>query len=67
MPAVSVAQSTAMAIAEHHPEELNPANKGLAKMSHKDLHDFASTPEKGLPEHVHKSASYKLAREARKD
>jgi hypothetical protein len=58
MPAVSTAQREAMAIAEHHPEELNEKNKGLLKMSHKQLHDFASTPEKGLP-------SYKHARAAR--
>ena len=41
-----------MAIAEHAPEKLNPDNKGLAKMSHQQLHDFASTPEKGLPKRV---------------
>jgi hypothetical protein len=49
-----------MAIAEHHPEDLNKKNKGLADMTHKQLHEFASTPEKGLP-------SYKHARKARKD
>lgn len=38
-----------MAIAEHHPEELYGRNRGLLKMSHKQLHDFAATPEKGLP------------------
>jgi len=63
MPAVSKNQRIAMAIAEHHPEELNEANKGLAKMSHKDLHDFASTPEKGLPQHV---SHYQVARNKRK-
>ena len=52
MPAVSKAQRIAMAIAEHHPEELHAKNKGLAKMSHAQLHDFASTSEKKLPEHV---------------
>lgn len=65
MPAKSEAQRIAMAIAEHHPSELSPENKGLLKMSHKQLHDFAATPEKGLPEHV-KKPSYKLARVARK-
>jgi hypothetical protein len=59
MPAESKAQQQAMAIAEHHPEELNEKNKGLLKMSHKQLHDFASTPRKGLPSYVH-------ARHARK-
>lgn len=53
MPAVSKAQGIAMAIAEHHPEELNEKNKGLADMTHKQLHDFASTPRKGLPSYVH--------------
>ena len=67
MPAVSKNQRIAMAIAEHHPEELNEKNKGLADMTHKQLHDFASTPEKGLPKHVHNSVpSYKMAHEARK-
>lgn len=52
MPAKSKAQREAMAIAEHHPSELYERNKGLAKMSHSQLHDFAST--KGLKaEHVH--------------
>ncbi len=60
MPAESKAQRIAMAIAEHHPEELYARNKGLKEMSHKQLHDFASTPEKGLP-------SYKLAHAARKE
>ena len=66
MPAKSKAQRIAMAIAEHHPEQLNPENKGLADMSKKDLHDFASTPEKGLPEHVKKKSAYSHVREARR-
>ncbi len=49
MPATSQAQQRAMAIAEHSPNKLNSKNKGLLKMSHKQLHDFASTPRKGLP------------------
>ncbi len=65
MPAVSKAQRIAMSIAEHHPEELNEKNKGLLDMSHKQLHEFAATSEKGLPAHVHKSASYKMAHKAR--
>ena len=43
-----------MAIAEHHPEEVRPENRGVLKMSHQQLHDFASTPEKGLPHYVGK-------------
>lgn len=66
MPAVSKAQRVAMAIAEHHPEQLNPENKGLADMSKKDLHGFASTPEKGLPEHKRKKSAYSHVRKARR-
>lgn len=50
MPSVSKKQRRAMAIAEHHPEELYERNKGLTKMSHQQLHDFAATSEKELPE-----------------
>jgi hypothetical protein len=46
MPASSEAQRELFAIAEHHPEKLHKENKGLLKLSHKQLHDFAST--KGL-------------------
>ena len=57
MPAESVAQQQAMAIAEHHPEKLYKKNRGLLKMSHKQLHDFAATKHKGLPS---RAASGKL-------
>ena len=40
-----------MAIAEHNPKKLFARNRGLLKMSHQQLHDFASTPTKGLPKH----------------
>lgn len=50
MPATSIAQRRVMAIAEHHPEQLQDKNKSLLKMSKSQLHDFASTPENGLPE-----------------
>lgn len=49
MPSVSRAQRIAMAIAEHHPGKLYKRNKGLTKMTHEQLHDFASTSEKNLP------------------
>lgn len=49
MPAVSKKQQIAMAIAEHHPEELSPKNRGLLKMSHSQLHDFAATKRADLP------------------
>jgi hypothetical protein len=46
MPSVSTKQRIAMAIAEHAPSKLYKRNKGMKKMSHKQLHDYAST--KGL-------------------
>ena len=49
MPATSQAQQMAMAIAEHEPEKLYARNRGLLGMTHQQLHDFASTPRKGLP------------------
>ena len=56
MPAESKAQRIAMSIAEHEPEKLYARNKGLAEMSHKQLHEFASTSEKHLPYHVARKA-----------
>jgi hypothetical protein len=52
MPSVSKKQQEAMAIAiaEHAPDKLYSKNKGLLKMSHTQLHDFAATKRKGLPE-----------------
>ena len=49
MPSSSKSQQIAMAIAEHAPDKLYPENKSMLKMSHKQLHDFASTKTKGLP------------------
>ncbi len=49
MPAVSKSQEIAMRIAEHAPEKLYSRNKGMLGMSHSQLHDFASGPEKGKP------------------
>lgn len=49
MSAKSKAQQIAMAIAEHEPSKLYSRNKGLLKMSHSQLHDFAATKRKGLP------------------
>lgn len=48
MPAKSEKQRELMAIAEHHPEEVSDKNKGVLKMSHKQLHDFAATKGFGL-------------------
>jgi hypothetical protein len=50
MPSVSKAEQTAMQIAEYAPGKLYKRNRGLLKMSHKQLHDFASGSEKGKPE-----------------
>ncbi len=57
MPAVSKKQQIAMAVAEHAPEKLNADNRGLLKMSHSQLHDFAATPRKGLPTRAPKKKS----------
>ena len=43
MPATSQKQRQLMAIAEHHPSKVSKKNRGVLKMSHKQLHDFAST------------------------
>jgi hypothetical protein len=53
MPSVSAAQQIVMAIAEHNPKKLYKRNKGLLKMSHQQLHDFAATKRSGLPRKVH--------------
>jgi len=50
MPAKSQAQRKAMAIAEHKPGELYNRNRGMLSMSQSELHDYANTDEKGLPE-----------------
>jgi hypothetical protein len=43
-----------MGLAEHHPEQVSAKNRGVLQMTHQQLHDFASTKEKGLPHHVKK-------------
>jgi len=55
MPSRSQVQQIAMAIAEHHPEKLYKKNRGLLKMSHQQLHDFASTPRKQLAHRIGKT------------
>lgn len=54
MPAESKAQRQAMAIAEHHPGELYARNKAMLGMTQQQLHDFAATKEKKLPERAPK-------------
>lgn len=49
MPTESDIQRRAMAIALHNPSKLYARNRGLLKMTKSQLHDFASTKEKGLP------------------
>jgi len=44
----------AAAIAEHNPQELYKKNRSLLRMTHQQLHEYADTPEKGLPEHTKK-------------
>lgn len=62
MPSVSKKQREAMAIAEHHPGQLYGRNRGLLKMSHQQLHDFAATPEKGLPQKAHVDRGHRNVR-----
>jgi hypothetical protein len=52
MPARSKVQQIAMAIAEHQPQKLYKRNRSLLKMSHQQLHDFASTPRKRLAKRI---------------
>jgi hypothetical protein len=49
MPSKSAAEQIAMAIAEHNPKKLYKRNRGLLKMSHKQLHEFAATKRSDLP------------------
>jgi len=57
-PARSKAQRQAIAIAEHKPDELYARNKGLLGMTKSQMHDFAATKEKGLPQKVRKPNRY---------
>jgi hypothetical protein len=58
MPAKSTDQLIAARIAEHAPQKLYNRNAGLAKMSKAQLHDFVSTPRKGLPAKVRPTAPH---------
>lgn len=51
MPSKSEKQRMMMAIAEHHPEKLYKRNRGVLKMSHNQLHEFASKKDKGFYGH----------------
>lgn len=63
MPSTSKAQQSVMAMAEHNPKKLFPANRGVLKMSHDQLHDFASTPTRSLPAHSSGKKKKKLFQE----
>lgn len=62
MPSKSKAMRRLMGLAEHHPSEVYPQNKGVLKMTHQQLHEFADTKEKGLPQHVKKRKNNKIRR-----
>jgi len=49
MPAKSKVQRRLMSMAKYAPEKVNRRNKDGLGMTGKQLSDFASTPEKGLP------------------
>lgn len=59
MPSKSQDQQQAMAIALHSPSKLKAKNRGLLKMSDKELRKFASTKRSGLPKKVKKIAPKK--------
>lgn len=50
IPAVSVAQRKYFGWLEHSPDA--SAERKASGMSHQQLHDFAATKDKGLPQHV---------------
>jgi hypothetical protein len=50
MPSESKAQQAATAIAEHDPSKLYKRNRKLLQMTHRQLHDFASTSTRDLPD-----------------
>jgi hypothetical protein len=52
MPARSIAQRRLLAIALHNPSKVKAKNRGVLKMSKSQLHDFATTKETGLAEHI---------------
>jgi len=48
-PAVSKSQRKLMGLAKHNPGQVYKKNRDVLQMTGKQLSDFASTPEKGLP------------------
>lgn len=51
MPATSIAQRRLIGMAEHNPSQVSAKNRSILSMKKSDMHDFASTSEKGLPYH----------------
>ena len=49
MPANLISFRRLTGLALHHPEKVYKRNKSILKMSGTALHDYASTPETGLP------------------
>lgn len=47
-----------MAIAEHNPSAVKGKNRGVLKMSHDQLHDFAATKRKVLPDKAKKEKRF---------
>ena len=62
MPANSKAFRRLAAIAEHHPEMVSKKNRSVLGMTHKQLHEYASTPERGLPYKKKKSPFHEFER-----
>ena len=62
MPATSKAQQALFAIAEHHPEKVHGRNRAVLRMKKGQLHDFAATKTRGLPQTASKG-SHKLFKE----
>lgn len=48
-PAKSKSQRRLMGLAKHHPSKVYKRNRGVLKMSKRQLREFAVTKEKGLP------------------
>jgi len=61
MPSVSRAQRHAIAAAEHG-ANFPMARKIRSSMTHKQMHDFASTSEKNLPAHKKKHPLHEYRR-----
>ena len=57
MPAVSKAQQRFFGWAEHNPDKAKAEGKAIG-MSQQQMHDFAATPQKGLPQRAPKKRQY---------